>query len=141
MGLEDFHAAAFLLHLLREADCFCDVGANVGAYTLLASGVCKAKTIAVEPVSETFALLRENLALNHLGELASARNVAAGAARARLLFTSDLGTMNRVAIGGDERKTRLVEVEVLPLDDILNQTVLRCSPFVRPMEAVFRLRF
>src|SRR5476651_2134868 len=56
-GLHEFNDMAFLLHFLRPGDCFFDIGANVGSYTLLASGVCKATSIAVEPVNSTFELL------------------------------------------------------------------------------------
>ena len=57
-GLHEFADMAFTLHFLRPDDLFLDVGANIGSYTLLASGVCKARTIAFEPDPETMALLR-----------------------------------------------------------------------------------
>lgn len=66
MGLEDFEEMAFLLHLLRPGDLFVDVGANVGAYSLLASGVCGAKSLAIEPIPETFSLMVENIRVNNL---------------------------------------------------------------------------
>jgi hypothetical protein len=53
-GLHEFSDMGFLLHFLRPQDTFFDVGANVGSYTLLASGVCKAKSVAIEPVRTTF---------------------------------------------------------------------------------------
>ena len=37
-GLHEFEDMAFLIHLLRNEDVFFDVGANVGSYTILASG-------------------------------------------------------------------------------------------------------
>ena len=48
-GLHEFADMAFTLHFLRPDDLFLDVGANIGSYTLLASGVCKARTISFEP--------------------------------------------------------------------------------------------
>ncbi len=39
VGLHDFEKMGFLLHLLRPEDLFADVGANIGSYTILASGV------------------------------------------------------------------------------------------------------
>lgn len=122
MGLADFEVAGFLLHFLRENDVFCDVGANVGAYTLLASGLRKARTIAVEPIEATFEMLQRNLLLNNIVGLVSARNIAVGANKSRLMFTADLDAMNRVALGDDKHQGRLVEVEVVPLDDILQRT-------------------
>jgi len=65
-GLHEFGDMGFLLHFLRPGDVFFDIGANVGSYTLLASGVCKAKTIAIEPVQTTFNMLQQNIILNNL---------------------------------------------------------------------------
>ena len=48
-GLHEFEDMAFLLHLLRPEDTFVDVGANIGSYTILAAGVCRARSIAFEP--------------------------------------------------------------------------------------------
>jgi len=123
MGLADFEVAGFLLHFLCESDVFCDVGANVGAYTLLASGLRKARTIAVEPIQATFKMLERNLLLNEISGLVSAKNIAAGASKSRLMFTEDLDALNRVAVREDKSRDRLVEVDVLPLDEILQMTV------------------
>ena len=38
-GLHEFPDMAFVLHALKTTDVFLDIGANVGAYTILASGV------------------------------------------------------------------------------------------------------
>ena len=45
-GLWDFAEQAFLLHLLRPDDTFIDVGSNVGGYTVLASAVAGARSVA-----------------------------------------------------------------------------------------------
>src|SRR5438552_2237409 len=45
-GLHEFVEMAFCLHLLRRDDLFLDIGANVGSYTVLASKVCGARSIA-----------------------------------------------------------------------------------------------
>ena len=65
-GLHEFNDMGFLLHFLRADDIFFDIGANVGSYTLLASGVIKATTTAIEPIPSTFKMLSDNIALNHL---------------------------------------------------------------------------
>jgi hypothetical protein len=49
VGLDEFVDMMLPLHFLREGDLFLDIGANVGSYTVLASGVCRAKTLAFEP--------------------------------------------------------------------------------------------
>jgi len=45
-GLHEFADMAFVLHTLRAEDVFLDIGANVGTYSVLASDVCGARTIA-----------------------------------------------------------------------------------------------
>src|SRR5262245_43975458 len=54
-GLHEFAHMAFVLHYLERDDLFVDVGANVGSYTLLASGAVGARTIAFEPVPQAIA--------------------------------------------------------------------------------------
>jgi len=51
VGLHEFTDMAFVLHLLRSADLFVDVGANIGSYTVLAAAGAGAtcRAIASEP--------------------------------------------------------------------------------------------
>jgi hypothetical protein len=39
VGLQEFVDIMLTLHFLRKGDLFLDMGANVGSYTILASGV------------------------------------------------------------------------------------------------------
>src|SRR5712691_2896772 len=77
-GLHEFVEMGFLLHLLRPNDLFLDVGANIGSYTILAAGVCKARAIAFEPDPGAARMLRRNIAINHLNALADVREAALG---------------------------------------------------------------
>ena len=54
-GLAEFDDMAFVLHMLRADDLFVDVGANVGAYALLAGG-CPGKCFGVRAHSGNFCL-------------------------------------------------------------------------------------
>ena len=78
-GLHEFAEMAFVLHLLRPGDCFVDVGANMGSYTLLASGVCGAYTYSFEPHPDTFQRLVANIQLNQLRTHCHAHRAALGA--------------------------------------------------------------
>ncbi len=66
VGLHEFSDMMVALHFLREGDLFLDIGANVGSYSVLASGVCRARSWAFEPDSITAEHLRRNLKLNRL---------------------------------------------------------------------------
>src|SRR6266446_7116032 len=114
-GLHEFVEMGFLLHLLRPDDLFLDVGANIGAYTILAARVCRARALAFEPDPGTARALRRNIAINHLSALADVRESAVGGIRGQIAFTVGLDTMNRVA-RPDEKSARLVSIR--RLDDI-----------------------
>ena len=65
-GLHEFNESMFILHYLREKDVFLDIGANVGHYSLLASGIKNCHSISIEPVPSTFKRLNEQVILNKL---------------------------------------------------------------------------
>ena len=59
----------WLKRTLKAGDIFWDVGANVGAYSLLAAKLCpQAKVFAFEPFIPNFAHLWDNIALNGVSE-------------------------------------------------------------------------
>lgn len=123
-GLHEFADMGFLLHLLRPGDVFFDAGANVGSYTLLASGVCKAKSIAIEPVPSTFAILSKNITLNHIADRVTAINAGAGAKACSLQFSADEDTTNHV-IADDEQIPNGISVPMIIIDSLLaNQPTL-----------------
>jgi FkbM family methyltransferase len=96
VGLLEFEQMSLVLHYLRPADRFIDIGANVGTYTVLAAGVVGAEVVSVEPVPSTFKCLMDNINLNGIGNLVDARNVGIGRRRERLVFSVDMGAANHV---------------------------------------------
>ncbi len=115
-GLHEFEDMAFLLHLLRPDDLFVDIGANIGSYTVLASAVCDARSISVEPDPGTMESLKRNVEANRIGESVRLIQAALGAASGSVRFTVGQDTTNRVA-GEADANTR--DVEVRTLDEIL----------------------
>jgi FkbM family methyltransferase len=87
---------AFVLHALRSEDHFVDVGANLGFYTILASGGVGTSCLSLEPIPDTFNQLRRNVQVNGLQERVQALNLGAGRHSDRLCFTSGEGANNRV---------------------------------------------
>ncbi|SFG93198.1 methyltransferase, FkbM family [Pedobacter insulae] len=114
-GLHEFNDMGFLLHFLRSGDTFFDVGANVGSYTLLASSVCKAKSISFEPIPQTYDILKQNIELNKIVHLVQAENKGVGKEVGNLKFTTNGDTTNHVLIG-DDGNTAAVNVPVVTLD-------------------------
>lgn len=62
----EFEEMAFVMHYLQQGDVFADVGANVGAFTIMAGGVAGAQVVAFEPSPDTYAMLTRNILLNNL---------------------------------------------------------------------------
>lgn len=117
-GLHEYADMGFLLHFLRGDDLFADVGANVGTWTVLASGVCRARSVAFEPDPQTFEYLRRTVEANALGDLVRIEQLAVGAENGTVSFTIGKDTENRIARPGDAA-TR--EVKVRRLDDLLDR--------------------
>ena len=115
-GLHEFGDMGFLLHFLRPGDVFVDVGANIGSFSLLASGVVGAKSVALEPVPSTFAALRLNIAVNRLEELVEPLCVAAGARRGRVRLSIDRGPENGAV--GESYSGASAEVSTISLDEV-----------------------
>jgi FkbM family methyltransferase len=118
-GLWEFHDMAFVMHFLRPDDFFLDVGANIGAYTVLASGVVGARTRAYEPSPVSYSALVRNVRLNNLGDKVTLRNVALGRERGSLRLTEGLGMENYIVSGSAVSKGRTTEVQVVTLDEDL----------------------
>src|SRR5262249_35521370 len=92
---------------LRKRDLFLDIGANVGSYAVLASGVCGATTWAFEPDPDTACNLKRNIAINDLDELVTVYELALGSSKGEVPLTVGKDTGNRVADVG-EKNVRMV---------------------------------
>ncbi len=100
-GLHEFPDMAFVLHFLRPSDLFADVGANVGSYTILASGVVRCHTVAFEPDPLTAAALERNVNLNQIANLVEIRVAAVGERHGTVRFSTGLDTENHVVSAVD----------------------------------------
>lgn len=115
-GLFEFNESMFVIHFTREEDLFLDIGANLGHYSLLASGIKKATSIAVEPVPKTFAKLNRQVKLNNLQHKVETLQLGLGSKASTLYFSTDKSTMNRVV---KENYPNKVQVKISTMDDLL----------------------
>ena len=120
-GLDEFEDMSFCLHVLRPDDLFIDVGANIGSYSILVASGVGSNVIAIEPVLSTYKLLLQNIHLNDLSYLVSARNIGLSGKAGELLFTSDCDTINHVAVDGEILNAEYVTVSTL--DEIYNNSM------------------
>lgn len=118
-GLQEFEEMAFVLHFLRQADLFVDVGANVGSFTILASGAVGATTISVEPVPYSYRRLVDNIFLNKIGDKVTVLNVALGKEIGQLSFTASMDTVNHV-VAEAEIQSEIIQVPVSTLNTVLH---------------------
>ena len=115
-GLHEFMSMGLVLHFLRDGDLFLDAGANVGSYTVLASGVCRARTLAIEADPDTARDLARNVAINGLQELVTIEVLALGPCDGEVMFTTGLGAMNQVV---SERREGVRIVPQKTLDHVV----------------------
>ncbi|MEO8884891.1 MAG: FkbM family methyltransferase [Mucilaginibacter sp.] len=115
-GISDPDVMPFLLHLLTPDDLFVDIGANGGAYTVLASAEKKGHTVAIEAAADTFKGLQQNIAINGIANRVEALNVAVSDINGILPFTSADHATNRVCY---DTRDDIVYVEAKTLDTIL----------------------
>ena len=123
-GLHEFEDMAFLLHFLNETDIFCDIGANIGSYSILASGVCGAETYCFEPCPKTFQSLCNNININHLNKKIYAFMIAIGNETGNIKFTINNDTANHVVIQ-KEVSEPVIDVPILRAENILGNKIPR----------------
>lgn len=112
-GLHEFVEMAFIALLLRPGDLFADIGANAGTYSILASRVAGARTVAFEPNGPIRAVLELQLDANAIAALVTIRTEAIGDRSGTVRFTTALGTMNHIV---DAATPETVEVSMTTLD-------------------------
>jgi len=116
-GIAEPDVMPFVLHVLQPGDLFVDIGANGGAYTVLASAEKGAKTVAIEAEPETFKGLVKNIELNKLNDLVEAWPVAVSDVNGNLPFTNSEHASNWICF---EDRPDIINVEAKMLDTILN---------------------
>lgn len=110
-GLNDFEDMSFILHYLQERDIFLDVGANVGAYTVLAAAAAGAQTYAFDPSPAAIDSLRANVELNRIADRVSIEPYAIGRAAGSVsVSTSGPSSMHHV---GAEGPSSLIEMRTI----------------------------
>lgn len=119
-GLDEPEEMGFLLHVLQPGDQFIDIGANIGSFSVLAASVEGVKTIAFEPVPDTFQRLARNIAFNQLAERIDVRQQGVSDAPGVLQFTTSLDSMNYVVPDRAPGSDDTVAVDVVRLDDVVS---------------------
>lgn len=115
-GLAEYADMAFALQCLQPGDLFVDVGCNVCTYSILASGVRRAHSIAIDPVASTLARARTNILVNDLQGCIELVAAAVGSASRTVTFTTTQDTCNHVSTAQEDGDL----IEMQTLDEILS---------------------
>jgi FkbM family methyltransferase len=111
----------WLERTLRPDDVFWDVGANIGAVSLVAARLCK-RVVAFEPDPRSLSRLEQNVRANqltHIDIVAGALGVTAGTAT--LYQAADINTGMTSLVPGRSRAVGEQVVQVLRADDVIAQ--------------------
>lgn len=126
-GYSEYAEMQFLMDALEPDDLFLDVGANMGAYALLAAGVCKAKVIAVEPLPENVRVLNEQIAFNNLQAKITVLPIGLSDREGQLHFLSE-SSQNTFVIEEDHPEAHKASIiPVRQAEDILSS----CPRFIK----------
>ncbi len=117
-GLYEYEEMSFLSHHLEPNNLFVDVGANIGAYSILAASN-GSKVISIEPIPSTFEILKKNILLNNFQDLVELLNIGVDSKKKILKFTNDKGAMNHV-LKYEDKKKNSINVNSNSLDNILS---------------------
>jgi len=122
-GLYDYNNMSLLALLVRSGGTFFDVGANIGAYTLVASESQTAMVYAFEPHPRTFADLCGNIDLNHRVNVIAINRALSDTDGAAHLVDGPSSTNHIVKTSGTQRT---IEIKTIRGDDFC--TAKRVAP-------------
>ena len=116
LGRYDYNNMHFVQRVLAHAPTFVDVGANIGAYSLIASEDPAVTVVAFEPIPAAYTKLRRNLALNGRDRV-HALPMAASAEPGHLRMTCDgASSVNHVVEAGRAGAAATTLVDVTTVD-------------------------
>ena len=108
----------FLMHFLRKDDFFVDIGANIGAYSLLAAGVSEAFVLSFEPDDARRDFLKEQVMVNGLHPLIYIDSRVVGTKEETLIFSEHSVSKNIYVEAGVPRIA--VSIDSLELEKTPN---------------------
>ncbi len=121
LGMYDYNNMHLVQRVLVGGGRFADVGANIGAYTLIASENPAVAVVSLEPNPTAYGKLRTNVALNGRPNV-NPVNLGASAQPGTLRMTNNSSNpMNRM-VGDGDKLDGTIAVEVDTLDSICRRT-------------------
>ena len=106
----------------RPGEVVIDVGAHIGLYTLKAARAVGAngRVIAVEPGPQSFLILKDNVALNHLDNVTVVNAALSDRAGQSKFYACTDPSLSGFELQPNARLREVTTVRVMVLDDVLN---------------------
>jgi FkbM family methyltransferase len=114
-GLMEMEEMSFASHVLRKEDVFFDIGANVGAYSILVSQQVNCSVYSFEPHPKTFEYLTRNINIQNKPDSVTLLNFALGEVQGNVSFTENLDTVNHISLDPHEKS---INVDIKVLDEL-----------------------
>jgi FkbM family methyltransferase len=123
-GVWEPHLTEWLQSRLSPGDVFLDVGANIGYFALLASGIVgrRGSVVAVEASQSIFAALRANLARNRAANVRAVNAVAAGQAGTRTVYIGPASHTGLTTVDPGAGWLAESDTEAAPLPEIVGES-------------------
>ena len=115
-GYREPEATKVMQEIINPEWTVMDIGANIGYYALMEARVCK-KVYAIEPGTDNYPVLLDNVRLNGYGNIETYRT-AIGDHNGTVKFTINptAPNWNRVAVDGNSDSGHVIEVPLQKLD-------------------------
>ena len=122
-GVWEPHVSAAIAERLGPGDVFCDVGANIGYHSLLASRAVgeAGRVIAVEASPSIAGQLEHNLLLNAASNVRVVRAAASDRRGTVTLFRGERGNSGKTTTVGSPQLEKEAEVRSAPLHELLTE--------------------
>lgn len=120
LGQYEPGVVTLMLELLREGMTFCDAGANIGAFTLLAAKLVgpEGRVIAFEPIPENAEVLRRNVGLNGYQNVEIIQKAVSNKSGIAQMYLSNWGGCHSLFPNPIHASGRLITVETVRLDSL-----------------------
>lgn len=118
LGLLEYAEMIFFLRYIRSHDVVCDVGANIGDYSILAAKCCGARAYAFEPIPSTYSFMNQQILLNEVGEKVRGYCVALSDACGKIYFTDEDAVSHAVSEMDGKIEAEMSTLDALNINDI-----------------------
>ena len=138
-GMHEKNVTKLFYNLVNEGITVVDIGAYVGYYTVLASKLVgeKGRVLAFEPAPDSFLQIKKTIEANRFKNVTLYQVAVSDKIGKTNLRLSSCPTTHAIAdatdgffIGNYKQTGETIDVEVMPLDKIIDENVLPCDSLI-----------